>query len=1258
MNRRNQIRITYPQELPIVTHREDILKLLKDNQVVVIAGETGSGKTTQIPKMCLEAGLTEHGRIACTQPRRVAALSISRRISEELGVEWGREVGVKIRFTDKTSRGTQIKIMTDGMLLTEIQGDSDLREYSVIIIDEAHERSLNIDFLLGYLKGLLKRRKELKVIITSATIDTEAFSKAFDNAPILEVSGRLYPVETIYAPIDEILEDTGDVTYVDAIVRAIEQIIESNRPGDMLVFLPGEKDIREVRDLLEKRDLKRLEILPLFGRLTAQEQDRIFKSSQFRKIILSTNIAETSITVPGIRFVIDSGLVRISRYSTHTHTRRLPIEKIAQSSANQRLGRAGRLSEGICVRLYSERDFLSRPEYATPEILRSNLADVILRMIAFRIGDIRTFPFIEPPSERAIRSGFELLVQLGALDKEHRLTPLGRKLAHLPVDPTVGRMLLEGHKEGCLNEILIIASGLSIQDPRERPMDLAKEADEMHRRFLHEDSDFMSLLNIWNAYHDEMEQLSQNQLRKFCKSHFLSYQRMREWRDIHAQIERTLRELREFHRNAGPAEYDQIHRALLSGLLSGVAQLEESNHYKAVRNRKVMIFPGSGLFRKQAFKRKGKGKAVKPDPAEKKKNGPKWILSAEFMETTRLYARTVARIEPAWILKVGAHVVNSKYTDPVYDEKGERVMVRERVLLYGLEIAAKRTACLKINPTAATEIFIREALVEGRMRTSPPFHESNQELLESLRERQTRLRVGSSWSLEERLYNFYDKRIQNVGSYGDLRAFIRDNHGGEAAFLFADEEDLLRDDSDPSQLEAFPDSVEVEGFRLDLKYAYKPGDEDDGATLRIPVEQFESVNADAIDWVVPGYIRQRIEHLIRGLPKAIRKELFPVADLAQELALLVAPGKGTLADQLQKLIWDRRKIHIRSQDWALESIPAHLQTRVEVLDKNEETVATGRDWTEVSKKYAEAVRTQFEKGEGHEQLSVWKKGCLKYELAKVLPSSLPEMPLELLLGDVAGLPVKAWPGLRISAAMVQVRLYQDLDTARKTTAVAYPELCAQALGRNLGWMQRDLTKELKRVALGFSFLLDLETLSNESFMLIRRYLLECENPLPLSPKTLEGTIEQAKKRSIGLIPKYVDLLDSILKKRSEVLKVAGKTAAWQMELNSLVHARFLRELDMTQLNNYLRYLDALKIRIERARQNPAKDLEKAQPLIAFIRRFQGLKTSPVEKRKLRWQLEEFKVQVFAQELGTRVKVSSKLISNTFERLENQSGRKT
>src|SRR5690625_1966145 len=766
--------VDYPVELPITDRREEIVRLIRENQVVIIAGETGSGKTTQIPKMCIESGLGSAGKIACTQPRRVAALSVSRRIAEELKTPWGEEVGCKIRFSDQTVPHTVIKMMTDGLLLAETQNDRDLLEYEAVIIDEAHERSLNIDFLLGYLQLLRKRRPDLKIIITSATIDPEAFSRAFGGAPIVEVSGRTFPVEVVYRPLDDFLEEEGEITSIEAAVAAVEEIVQMREPGDILVFMPGERDIREAREALEGRRLPNCEILPLFGRLSGGDQQRIFQKLPQRKIVIATNIAETSLTIPGIRFVIDTGTARISRFSPHTRTQRLPVEPISQSSADQRKGRCGRVAEGICIRLYSEEDFEYRPRFTPPEILRANLAAVILRMKAFRLGEVETFPFIDPPGERAIQAGYVLLQDLGALNEKRKLTSLGRQLARLPVDPTVGRMLLQARREQALREVLVIASGLSVQDPRERPMEKREAADQAHRQFVDPESDFLTLWNIWNGFHGKTERMSQGQMRKFCKKHFLSYTRMREWRDIHQQLVGALKELRQFRLSDLEAGYNEIHRSILSGLLANVAQHENGNFYRATHNRTVMIFPGSGLFNKKA----GGGEKGKKRSGREKIRMPKWIMAGEWMETNRLYGRTVARIDPAWILELGKHLCKSSVKEPHWDAKAGRVLGRERVLLYGLEIVRRRVGYDRYDPDEACEIFIREGLAADTIEEKLGFLKHNRSVRSNVEALQTRLRRSAAFVIEERMVEFYRERVDGISSVAALRGLIRDKNGG------------------------------------------------------------------------------------------------------------------------------------------------------------------------------------------------------------------------------------------------------------------------------------------------------------------------------------------------------------------------------------------------------------------------------------------------------------------------------------------------
>ncbi|MDR1011105.1 MAG: DUF3418 domain-containing protein, partial [Opitutaceae bacterium] len=845
-------RLEFPPELPISARAGEIVTAIAQNQVVILAGETGSGKTTQIPKMCLAAGRGARGRIACTQPRRVAALSISRRVAEELGVSWGREVGCKIRFDDRTSPATIIKFMTDGMLLAEVQNDPMLRAYDTVILDEAHERSLNIDFLLGHLRNLRFKRPGLKIIITSATIDTALFSKAFDDAPIIEVSGRTHPVEVIYAPLDEPGADStsSDPTsadddknaraealhYIDGAVEAVERIIRETDSGDILVFMPAERDIRETTDLLEGRGrsgrattttaagtagkIKNCEIIPLFGRLSGAGQQRVFAPVQRRKIVISTNIAETSLTIPGIRFVVDTGLARVSRYAPQSRTRRLPIEEIAQSSADQRKGRCGRVAEGVCIRLYSEKDCNERPRFAQPEIQRANLADVILRMKAFGLGDIERFPFINMPAAKSIRAGYALLEELGALEasdtdkpaacanthdthdthdtpplppfpnhtdnpvratSQKHLTPIGRELARLPVDPTVGRMILEARKEKCVREVTIIAAALSIQDPRERPLDKQAQADAAHRRFAHADSDFLTLLNIWETFHDEFETMSQSKLRKFCRDHFLSYTRMREWRDIHAQLIETPAPRDALRKHPAPLHpaplncaplhpvplhygtpgYRAIHRSILSGLLGNIALRDDENGgYKSTHDRRVAIFPGSILYTRDEPKRKND-----KNPAHKKTitttitNPPAALVAAEIMETSRLYARTCARIDPRWVLELGSHLLKRTHGEPFWDAEKSRVLVKQRTRLHGLELETRAVSYGKIDPRHATEIFIREALVNDTIAFPLDCLIHNRDIRQKVEDLLTRARDNRYMNLDEGVYRFYAARL-------------------------------------------------------------------------------------------------------------------------------------------------------------------------------------------------------------------------------------------------------------------------------------------------------------------------------------------------------------------------------------------------------------------------------------------------------------------------------------------------------------------
>jgi ATP-dependent helicase HrpA len=1232
---------------------------IRAHPVLIVAGETGSGKTTQLPKMCLAAGRADAGQIACTQPRRVAALAIARRLAEELRTPPGGLVGAKIRFTDQTGPDTLVKVLTDGMLLAEVHGDPRLRAYGTVIVDEAHERSLNIDFLLGHLHNLLQRRRDLRVVITSATINTEAFAKAFGGAPVIEVSGRMYPVETVYAPIDEVLEDTGEFTYIEAVARAVGEIAAGNSPGDILVFLPGERDIREARDLLQRRDLGRAEILPLFGRLGNADQQRIFAASRARKIILATNIAETSLTIPGIRFVVDSGLARVSRYSPQTHTQRLPIEKIARSSAEQRQGRAGRVEAGRCIRLYAERDLLARPPYPTPEILRANLAAVILRMLAFGLGDIETFPFLDPPGPRAINAGYQQLQNLGALDDQRHLTPLGRRLARLPCDPTIGRMLLQAAHEGAMREVLVIGAALGIQDPRERPAEARAEADQMHRRFVHPESDFLTLLNIWNATHDATERLSQAQLRKFCKAHFLSYQRMREWRDVHLQLGEILDETGDLRLNRAPAEYHQVHRALLAGLLSHVARREDGNHYRATHDRKAMLFPGSTLYRREPRKApKGAtpaqvavgvtASAVLRPPT--KGAMPPWIMCAEWMETSRLYARCTARIDPAWILDLGRHLLKHSFSEPRYDEKGERVLARETIRLFGLEVTVRQTGYLRVKPAEATEIFIREALVADRLGTTFPFLEHNRAIRHQVENLQTRIRSFQAWTLDERLYRFYAARLQDVGSAHDLRRRIRDRWQGADHALRLTEADLIDPAAAETDATAYPETVAIAGVRLLVDYAYRPGAEDDGATLKVPVGELAVLDRARLDWLVPGYLRERIEALLRGLPKELRRQLQPLApkavalaERAREAAKAANPTGAALTSVLERLLAEDYGVVVRPGDWDLAAVPAHLRPRVEIVDDSNQAVAAGRDPEAVRQAFAAVVQARSQDaaaGAGTDAVArIWQAARAAHERPALQGWSLPDYPAELVLGTVDGVPVPAWPGLRVEDGCVALRLFESATAAAVATPAAFHRLCLAQRARAAAWLERDLQRESGRIRLAASSLLAPPQLEADLYAMLQRHALACPQPLPLRQATFAATLAQFDARTSGSVPRCVDLLADILARYHELLARTPERSDFRTCLDRLVHPEFLRTIAYQRLQHYPRYLRALALRIERAARDPRRDGQRAALVTPWQQACDRLPAGHPNRRALRWLIEEYRVQIFAQELGTAEKVS-------------------
>ena len=1378
-------RLDFPPALPISARAEEIVAAIQAHPVVILAGETGSGKTTQIPKMCLAAGRGTAGRIACTQPRRVAALSISRRVAEELGVGWGREVGCKIRFNDQTTPATVIKFLTDGMLLAEVQGDPLLREYDTIIIDEAHERSLNIDFLLGHLRNLRFKRPELKIVITSATIDTEMFSRAFDDAPVLRVEGRTFPVEVIYAPLDALGRDWDEsaeaaepaeaknaakaeaLHYIDGAVEAVERILRESEAGDVLIFMPSERDIRETTELLEGRvqSLRRggrPEIVPLFGRLSNADQQRVFAPSAQRKIVIATNIAETSLTIPGIRFVVDTGLARLSRYSPQARTRRLPIEPVAQSSADQRKGRCGRVADGVCIRLYSEKDFLERPRFTQPEIQRANLADVILRLKAFGLGDIERFPFINMPAAKSIRAGYALLEELGALAASQEtgegkpaaaenippsgppassslatreLTKLGHELARLPVDPTVGRMILEAREEKALREVMIIAAGLSIQDPRERPLDKQQQADTAHRKFAHSDSDFLTLLNVWDSAHGEFDRMSQARLRRFCRDHFLSYTRMREWRDIHTQLLETLESRDGFkltsaldgapaaaaagastsspgrEKHGGPARhkspppdpfafgtpaYRAIHRSILAGLLGNIARRdEEGSGYRATHDRRVSLFPGSVLFTRDEPKKKIPAASPGRENVGKAK-APRWILAAEIMETTRLYARTCARLDPAWALELGAHLVRVAHSEPFWNPEQGRVLVKQRTRLYGLELETRAVGFGRINPVAATEIFIREGLVNDSVERPLDFLEHNRRVREEVESLLTRTRDRGYLNLDEAAYRFYADRLMplareargadatkhrgaapaalGISSIAELAALVRERQGTETDFLRMSLDDLRGLDAPAPDPAAFPTQLELDNRALPLAYAYKPGEEGDGVTLVVGVREAEALTPASLDWAVPGHLEQKVEHYLRALPKELRRGFVPLTETARSLAGQLAERdrltgrRETLVEALAAQIRERFRVAIDPLIWADKPLPDHLRVRVSIVDDDGREITGGRELPALQ--VALHARTHAASASVvTKDPGAWQRARARWEKPAQANWTFGDIPARVPVNDDAGVKIFAYPALRAGVGGVALRLGQTPEEAAESTRAGLSALLELGLRHDLGWLQRDL-RGLRELGALYATLAPLERLQDDAFHSIRRWTTSPERvkgagmalkpggptavatPSPaadtvpfLKAKDFEAAVETAKADLRGLVPRLVDRLREILELRLALQTHPQPYPGLEKDLGTLLAPDFLRTTPYLQLAQFPRYLKAMKVRADRWRQNPTKDAERAQQFAPYVRAVADLRADPRgasadQVETLRWLVEEFRVSLFAQEIGTAEPVSA------------------
>jgi len=1145
----------YP-ELPVSERRQEILEAIQNHQVVIVAGETGSGKTTQLPKICLEAGRGVSGLIGHTQPRRLAARSVATRIAEELQSPIGHAVGYKVRFSDKTRPESYIKLMTDGILLAESQGDRFLNQYDTLIIDEAHERSLNIDFLLGYLKQLLKKRPDLKLIITSATIDTERFAQHFDDAPVIEVSGRTYPVEMRYRPLGSEDEDEQDRDMQQGIRDAVDELSRHGQ-GDVLIFLPGEREIRETAESLRKHHPPHTEILPLYARLSAAEQNKIFKSHTGRRIVLSTNVAETSLTVPGIRYVIDPGMVRISRYSHRTKVQRLPIEKISQASANQRAGRCGRVGPGVCIRLYSEEDFTLRPEFTDPEIKRSNLANVILQMKSLQLGDIERFPFVEAPDRRMISDGYKLLEELGAVDGQQRLTETGRHLAKLPVDPRIARMVLAGKDQNALAEVLVIASALSVQEPRERPHEKQAQADQQHALFKDKESDFLAYLNLWKAYHEQAEHLSNNKLRQWCKAHYISYLRMREWHDVYVQLKGLVRE-HGWQLNGQEADYAAIHKALLTGLLGNVANRTENKEqdYNGARGIKLFIFPGSALARKK----------------------PKWIMAAELVETTRMFARTVAKIEPEWIEQVAGDLCKRSYFDPHWEKKPAAVMAYERLTLYGLIINPKRKIHYgKIDPVKSHELFVRGALVEGEFNTRAPFFQHNRELVAEIEQLEAKSRRRDVLVDDQVLFDFYETRIPN--DVADGRRFDHWRKQAEQKdkqLLFLKREELMQHGAGGVTDAQFPNELAVEGMRLKLSYHFEPGSEDDGVTVTVPLPALNLLKLQRFEWLVPGLLHEKLCQLIKSLPKSLRRNFVPVPNFADACLQVLAPGDESLLEALQRQLHRMSGLKITSMDWDVSKLTPHMLMNFRVVDEQGKTIAMGRDLLVLQNRLKDQAQQSFA------AVPAWdgeRSGITEWDFG--------ELP-EHVDFERNGVQMRGYPALVDEKESVAIRLFDTLEQALRETRVALRRLVDFALPDKIKYLNKHLP-QIKQMGLYYAPLGKVEDLQRDLVDTIIDQAFFADAALPRSHAAYEACLAKGKQNMLLVANEICQLVHDALAEHHRLNKrIKGRVSpAWlhaiadiQEQLRHLIFARFINQTPIEWLREYPRYFKAINLRLD------------------------------------------------------------------------------
>ena len=1273
-------RIRYDDALPIAARRDEIKEAISKHQVVVIAGETGSGKTTQLPKICLEVGRGVHGLIGHTQPRRLAARSVATRVAEEIGTPLGELVGYQVRFEDHSGEQSLIKLMTDGILLAETQHDRFLEKYDTLIVDEAHERSLNIDFLLGYLKNLLPRRPDLKVIITSATIDLERFSKHFNDAPIIEVSGRTYPVDTWYRPLAAEQDENGEALFDDlsveqGILRSLDEIEAheraiGQRPGDVLVFLPGEREIREAAEVLRKANLRHTEVLPLYARLTPAEQQKIFRPAGGRKIVLATNVAETSLTVPGIRYVIDSGTARISRYSYRAKVQRLPIEAVSQASANQRKGRCGRVEPGICIRLYSEEDFLARPEFTDPEILRTNLAAVILQMLHLRLGDISAFPFIEPPDGKAISDGFNLLQELSAVNRENQLTPLGRQLARLPIDPRLGRMLLEGAQQGSLAEVLVVVSVLSVQDPRERPMERQQAADQAHAQWKNPDSDFAALINLWHGFEAQRQALGANALRNWCRKNFLNYLRLREWRDAHRQLLLTCRDLQlplnkleapepaaaptvtgeldqrarqavaaqdERQQNAQTLKnYAAVHKAILAGLLSQIGQKTEEGDYNGARQRRFWLHPSSVIGRKR----------------------PQWVMAAELVETTKLFARMVAKIDPDWLEPLAPHLVKKNHLEPHWEKKRGQVVAFEQITLYGLIIVGRRPVHYgPIDPPAARELFIREGLVRGEINSRARCLSANRQLLEKLDELEAKARRRDILADEETLYGYYDARLPaDIYQTASFETWYKRESAKNPQLLTMREEDVLAREASEITAQQYPDSLTIGRLQLPLSYHFEPNHPRDGVTVRVPAPLLPQLPAERLDWLVPGLLEAKCVALVRGLPKALRKNFVPVPDFVGAAQAKLAFGEGSLPEALGRELQRMTGTRVPEEAWAeaAAQLDSHLKMNIEVVDARGKFLGEGRDLAELTARFAEASQAALalpaSQGEA--------KPVAARDFAAVEQQTQQK---------IAGLSLTVYPALVEEGGTVKEGRFPTQAEAEFQHRRALQRLLLQQLAEPAKYLRGKLPG-LTDLGLLYRDLGRVDALVEDILLAsLDSCILEGQSPLPRDGAALASLAEQKRgswaehaERLAKLTLEILKLWHGLQKRFKGRIDLAMAVALNDIkaQLGHLIYPGFVRQTPAEWLREYPRYLKAIEQRLDKVGSQLQRDRVWSGELAGYWEQYQARAAKHAQEGKrdpeltlYRWMLEEYRVSLFAQQLGTRMAVSDKRLSKQWAAVE-------